>query len=136
MYMAYSNTNTTHTPHRSASTSEGMTFISSYYSKAIVRFVLLAVILGTVFSFGAMVQAYAGDGAAIAKTPVSETSINSSPKAVVQDQVIIQRGDTLWDIASTHKKGSENIRSYVDKLKTINHLTTSSLKEGQVLLLP
>lgn len=135
MYMAYSNTNSTHTPHRSASTSKGMTFNSSY-TKAIVRFVLLAVILGTVFSFGAMVQAYAGDGAAIARTPVSVTSINSSPKAVVQDQVVIQRGDTLWDVASTHKKGNENIRSYVDKLKTINHLTTSSLKEGQVLLLP
>ncbi|WP_261300982.1 LysM peptidoglycan-binding domain-containing protein [Paenibacillus andongensis] len=135
MYMAYSNTNTTHTPHRSASPSKGMTFIPSN-TKAIVRFILLAVILGTVFSFGAMVQAYAGDGAATAKTTVSVTSINSSPKAVAQDQVVIQRGDTLWEIASTHNKGNENIRSYVDKLKTINHLTTSSLKEGQVLLLP
>ncbi|MGO4272758.1 LysM peptidoglycan-binding domain-containing protein [Paenibacillus sp. TAF58] len=135
MYMAYSNTNTKQTPHRSASSSKGMTFIPSN-TKAIVRFILLAVILGTVFSFGAMVQAYAGDGAATVKNPVSVTSISSSPKAVVLDQVVIQSGDTLWVIASTHKKGNENIRSYVDKLKTINHLTKSSLREGQVLLLP
>lgn len=135
MYMAYSNTNTTHAPHRSASTSKGMTFNSSY-TKAIVRFILLAVILGTVFSFGAMVQAYAGDGAANATTPVSVKPINITPKTVAQDQVVIQRGDTLWDIASTHKKSDENIRSYMHKLKTINHLTTSSLREGQVLLLP
>lgn len=135
MYMAYSNTNKTHAPYRSASTSKGMTFHSSY-TKAIIRFILLAVILGTVFSFGAMVQAYAGDGAAIAKTPVSVSSINIIPKAVIQDQVVIQRGDTLWDIASTHKNNDENVRSYIQKLKTINHLTTSSLKEGQVLLLP
>ncbi|KQX67969.1 LysM peptidoglycan-binding domain-containing protein [Paenibacillus sp. Root444D2] len=135
MYMAYTNTNTTNSPHRSASTSKGMTFHSSY-TKAIVRFILLAVILGTVFSFGAMVQAYAGDGAATAKTAVSMTPINITPKAVVQDQVVIQHGDTLWDIASTHKKSDENVRSYIHKLKTINHLSTSSLKEGQVLLLP
>ncbi|MDQ0888690.1 hypothetical protein QFZ81_003778 [Paenibacillus sp. V4I9] len=135
MYMTYSNTNTTHTPHRSASTSKGMTFNSSY-TKAIVRFILLAIILGTVFSFGAIVQAYAGDEAANATTPVSVMPTNITSKAVVQAQIVIQRGDTLWDVASTHKKRDENVRSYMHKLKTINHLTTSSLKEGQVLLLP
>ncbi|SDN83358.1 LysM domain-containing protein [Paenibacillus sp. yr247] len=133
MYIAYSHTNNSRKPHRSASASKGMTPTFGY-TKAIVRFVLLAVILGTVFSFGAMVQAYAGDGAAA--TPVTITSANHISKVVVQDQVIIQRGDTLWNIASSHKKSDENIRSYVDKIKSINHLNTSSLKEGQVLSLP
>ncbi len=135
MYMAYSNTNTTHAPHRSANTSKGMTFNSSY-TKAIVRFILLAVILGTVFSFGAIVQAYAGDGAANATTSVSVKPTTITPKAVVQAQIVIQRGDTLWNVASAHKKNDENVRSYIHKLKTINHLTTSFLKEGQILLLP
>jgi LysM repeat protein len=133
MYMAYSNTNNSRKPHRSASASKGMTFTSGY-TKAIVRFVLLAIILGTVFSFGAMVQAYAGDGAATTSATIPPNNIVS--KDVVQDQVVIQRGDTLWDIASSHKKSDENIRSYMDKLKSLNHLSSSSLKEGQILLLP
>ncbi|WP_171681948.1 LysM peptidoglycan-binding domain-containing protein [Paenibacillus planticolens] len=88
--------------------------------------------MGTVFSFGAMVQAYAASS-----SPTSNNvSTPTVSKVVVQEQVVIQAGDTLWDIAADHKKDGENIRSYVDKVKKKNHLTTSSLKEGQVLLLP
>lgn len=132
MYMAYSNTNQSHTPHRSAITSKRMT--NNVSTKAMIRFILLAVILGTVFSFGAMVQAYAGDGAAT--TPISVAPISKASQIVLQEQIVIQRGDTLWHIASSHKKSGENIRSYMDKLKSINHLSSGSLKEGQVLVLP
>lgn len=83
------------------------------------------------FSFGAMVQAYAA-----ASSPTSSLPNHLDTKTVVQKQVVIQAGDTLWDIAAAHKKSGENIRSYIDKIKTKNHLTTSSLKEAQVLLLP
>lgn len=130
MYIAYSHTNNSRTPHRSTTASKGIA-TKSRYTKTIVRFLFIALILGTVFSFGAMVQAYAA-----ASTPTSSLSNHAETKTIVPEQVVIQEGDTLWDIAATHKKSRENIRSYIDKIKTKNHLTTSSLNEGQVLLLP
>ncbi|UKS28994.1 LysM peptidoglycan-binding domain-containing protein [Paenibacillus sp. HWE-109] len=137
MYMAYTNTTNSRTLHRSANTSKGMTFTSGY-TKAIVRFVLLAIILGTVFSFGAIVQAYAGDPAATTTSTslAKQAVIREVSSIVVPEKIVIQRGDTIWQIASLHKKNRENIRSYIDKIKAINHLTTSSLQEGQVLILP
>lgn len=131
MYMAYSHTNNSRTPHRSTAASTGIA-TKSRYSKTVIRFLFIALILGTVFSFGAMVQAYAA-----ASSPTSNLTNHSATKTVVQEQqVVIQEGDTLWDVAATYKKSGENIRSYIDEIKTKNHLTTSSLKEGQVLLLP
>ncbi|WP_244209319.1 LysM peptidoglycan-binding domain-containing protein [Paenibacillus ferrarius] len=139
MYMAYSNTNHSHLPRRSADASKRMTF-SFGNTKAFVRFFLLAIILVAVFSCGAMVQAYAGDAAT---TSTNTSAVKQSPsnsnqiyRTIVQERVVIQRGDTIWEIASLHKKSGENIRSYIDKIKTINHLTTSALQEGQVLILP
>lgn len=131
MYMAYSQTNQSRTPHRSSTASKGIA-IKASHTKAILRFVLIAVILGTVFSFGAIVQAYAASTTA----PTASASDQTVSKAAVQEKIVIQTGDTLWDIAAEHKKRGENIRSYMDKIKSINHLKTSSLSEGQVLFLP
>lgn len=130
MYMAYSHTNNSRTPHRSTTAFKGIA-TKFRSTKTIIRFLFIALILGTVFSFGAMVQAYAA-----ASSPTSSLPNHLETKTVVQKQVVIQAGDTLWDIAAAHKKSGENIRSYIDKIKTKNHLTTSSLKEAQVLLLP
>ncbi|NQX63223.1 LysM peptidoglycan-binding domain-containing protein [Paenibacillus qinlingensis] len=104
------------------------------YAKLLLRFLVIAVILGTVFSFGAIVQAYAGDGTATVTIPI--TSTQPSAKATPNEKIVVQSGDTLWEIANAHKKKGENTRSYVEKLKTVNHLSSSSLQEGQVLLLP
>lgn len=133
MYMAYSQSNGRTTLQGTAHASKGMT-IKRGYAKLLLRFLVIAVILGTVFSFGAIVQAYAGDGAVTVTTPI--TSTQSSAKATQHEKIVIQSGDTLWEIADAHKKKSENTRSYVEKLKAVNHLSSSSLQEGQVLLLP
>ncbi|OCT14243.1 hypothetical protein A8709_25775 [Paenibacillus pectinilyticus] len=132
MYMAYSQSNTTTTLQGSAHSSKGMT-IKRGYTKLLLRFILIAAILGTVFSFGAIVQAYAGEGASTASTT---PSVQPIAKSTPQVKVVVQSGDTLWDIASSHLKKGENTRSYTEKIKSFNHLTSSSLKEGQVLLLP
>lgn len=131
MYMTYSHTNNSRSLHRSTTASKGLTS-NPRYTKALFRFLIIAVILGTVFFFGAMVQAYAASSSPASGNLPAQTA----SKAVMQEQVVIQAGDTLWDIAVTHKKKGENTRSYVDKIRSKNHLTTSSLKEGQVLLLP
>ncbi len=133
MYMAYSQSNASTTLQGTAHASKGMT-IKRGYAKLLLRFLLIAVILGTVFSFGAIVQAYAGDGTASVPTPIA--SVQPSVKVTQHEKVVIQSGDTLWGIADSHKKKGENTRSYVEKLKTFNHLSSSSLQEGQVLILP
>lgn len=133
MYMAYSQSNATTTLRGTAHASKGMT-VKRGYSKLLLRFLLIAVILGTVFSFGAIVQAYAGDESVTVPTPI--TSVQSSVKVTQHEKVVIQSGDTLWEIAEAHKNKSENTRSYVEKMKALNHLASSSLQEGQVLLLP
>ncbi|TXK85472.1 LysM peptidoglycan-binding domain-containing protein [Paenibacillus sp. N3.4] len=81
-----------------------------------------------------MVQAYAGEGATASSINVSPSS--SSINIKTHEQIVIQQGDTLWDIASSHKNRNEDIRSYILKLKSLNHMTNSALQEGQVLLLP
>jgi LysM repeat protein len=133
MYMAYSQSNGRTTLQGTAHASKGMT-IKRGYAKLLLRFLVIAGILGTVFSFGAIVQAYAGDGTVTVSTPIS--SAQPTAKAIQHEKIVIQSGDTLWEIADAHKKKGENTRSYVEKLKAVNHLLSSSLQEGQVLLLP
>ncbi|MFD0699044.1 LysM peptidoglycan-binding domain-containing protein [Paenibacillus sp. GCM10027628] len=128
MYIAYSHTNNTQPLHRSLHTSKR---IQSKLAKKLLNFILLVVILGTVFSFGAIVQAYAGDGESSAPLKAG-----ASVKVITHEKVVVQRGDTLWKIASSHMNKGENIRSYIDRMYTLNHLGTASLQEGQILLLP
>ncbi|MDR6549655.1 LysM peptidoglycan-binding domain-containing protein [Paenibacillus qinlingensis] len=133
MYMAYSQSNGRTTLQGTAQASKGMT-TKRGHAKLLLRFLLIAVILGTVFSFGAIVQAYAGDSAVTASTPIA--SIQPSAQPIQHEKIVIQSGDTLWDIADSHKNKGENTRSYVERLKSFNHLSSSSLQAGQVLLLP
>ncbi|WNR42278.1 LysM peptidoglycan-binding domain-containing protein [Paenibacillus roseipurpureus] len=100
----------------------------------LLRFFLVAVILGTVFSFGAIVQAYAGEGSTVTSAPTQIVQVSSKASSV--EKIVIQSGDTLWEVASSHKKDGESVRSYIEKLKSVNHLSSSALKEGQVLVLP
>ncbi|MBD0380423.1 LysM peptidoglycan-binding domain-containing protein [Paenibacillus sedimenti] len=130
MYIAYSHTNTTQPLHRSHHVSKQIK-ASAKLAKKLFSLILLVVILGTVFSFGAIVQAYAGDGESSAAVKTG-----TSVKVIPHEKVVVQRGDTLWKIASSHLDKGENIRSYIDRLYALNHLSSSSLQEGQVLLLP
>ncbi|MEW9698841.1 LysM peptidoglycan-binding domain-containing protein [Paenibacillus sp. SI8] len=130
MYMAYSDTHTTLTPHRSQHTMDRLKSTTKHIRKLFV-FLLFITILGIVFSCGAIVQAYAGEG-----QPAVASKGEVLVKAKTNDQIVIQRGDTLWGIASSHMAKGENIRSYIDKIYVINHLQSSTLHEGQVLVLP
>jgi LysM repeat protein len=136
MYMAYSQSSAIGTLQGKAHASKGVK-IKRGNTKFMLRFILIAVILGTLFSFGAIVQAYAGEGSTVTSvTSAPLHSVQTSSNAPVVEKVVIQNGDTLWDIASAHIKSRESVRSYVKRLKAVNHLSTSSLKEGQVLVLP
>ena len=48
----------------------------------------------------------------------------------------VEAGDTLWHIAAARSDPEDDVRSVVREIKAINDLTESSLRQGQVLLLP
>ena len=51
--------------------------------------------------------------------------------------VSVQRGDTLWSIASEHCAGPErSVRSIVKEIRTINDLSSDTIQYGQYLLVP
>ena len=54
----------------------------------------------------------------------------------VYQTVIIEKNDTLWDFAVQYSAEGQDIRSYIQKIRTLNHLTTDTLIEGQYLILP
>lgn len=52
------------------------------------------------------------------------------------EKVIVQPGDTLWQIATTHKPRGKDTRVYIEHIKDYNGLTVSTIRSGDVLILP
>lgn len=51
--------------------------------------------------------------------------------------VSIQKGDTLWDIASRNMSDEyESVEAYVEELKQVNDLTSDQIFTGQYLSVP
>jgi len=46
----------------------------------------------------------------------------------------IEKGDTLWSIASDYVSGTKTISNYVNDLKEINNLQTDCIYQGQKLI--
>ncbi|WP_434309000.1 LysM peptidoglycan-binding domain-containing protein [Hominifimenecus sp. rT4P-3] len=84
----------------------------------IIIFVLLLffILLGGVFVQGKVVEA-------------------NSPEQVKYYSVIkLKSGDSLWSIAQAHCGDQEDIRSYIQEIKAINHIVNErSLKAGSPL---
>lgn len=50
--------------------------------------------------------------------------------------IIVEQGDTLWDIVSQHSNNEVDIREIIHNIKQINSLETSFLYPGQELMVP
>ena len=48
--------------------------------------------------------------------------------------ISIEKGDTLWSIASNYVSGPKTISNYVNDLKAINNLQTDCIYQGQNLI--
>jgi hypothetical protein len=59
-----------------------------------------------------------------------------SDQGDVHQEIVIGSGDTLWSIANEHSKPGESVRAYINKIKELNHLDSSMIKQGQAILLP
>lgn len=68
----------------------------------------------------------------LAGTIVSASAVSDEPQAT--KAVKVQKGDTLWEIASLHCTG--DIRENVFKIRQMNGISHGIIHEGQVLLLP
>jgi LysM repeat protein len=62
--------------------------------------------------------------------------VNASTPEPIPVAYRVQGGDTLWAIAGTVTSPDEDVRNVIGVIKDLNQLETSSLYEGQVLLLP
>ena len=50
---------------------------------------------------------------------------------------VVQRGDTLWDIADRYICGDyPSLGSYISEIMDSNHLENEYIKAGQMLILP
>lgn len=94
----------------------------SWYRKKLLILLAAAVIL--TFVFGAIgVHAIPKDAAC-------------SDEELAYKVITVERGDTLWDIAQTcYRTTDDDIRTYIDKIRRMNHIHGDNLKEGQLLLI-
>lgn len=54
----------------------------------------------------------------------------------VYKNVTVQQGDSLWTIAKEQYGGGADIRQAVYEIRQANDLTSSSLREGQIIRIP
>ncbi len=65
------------------------------------------------------------------------SAATDQPGAPVPTRTVqVHAGDTLWEIAGTMVEPSEDVRSVIGRIKDMNGLSSSSIQQGQVLLLP
>ncbi|MGN0295160.1 MAG: LysM peptidoglycan-binding domain-containing protein [Lachnospiraceae bacterium] len=94
----------------------------SYYRKRLLILLAAAVIL--TFVFGAI------GVHAIPKDTVC------SDEELAYKVITVERGDTLWDIAQTcYRTTDDDIRTYIENIREMNHIHGDNLKEGQLLLI-
>ena len=51
-------------------------------------------------------------------------------------EIIVEPGDTLWNLARQHMPNNTDIRRAVHTLSTLNEIAAHELKAGQTLIIP
>ncbi|OMF15302.1 hypothetical protein BK131_10500 [Paenibacillus amylolyticus] len=51
-------------------------------------------------------------------------------------KIAVSQGETLWSISLEHKPMNMDTRIYIEAIKKVNQLQTTSIQVGQVLALP
>lgn len=71
----------------------------------------------------------------IISTKVIAQKSTSGEKMITS--VRIEKGDTLWSIASKYMSSEyEDINSYINEIKRTNRLTSDTIHEGRYILVP
>lgn len=64
-----------------------------------------------------------------------ESSDQSEP-IVTTETVIVQSGDTLWQLAVQYKPGDWDTRKFVQAIQMVNEMPNSVIRAGDVILIP
>jgi hypothetical protein len=59
-----------------------------------------------------------------------------STSTIVLVPVYVSEGDNLWKLSAEHTDGKMDLRNYIDKVMTINNLSTTNIKPGDLLMFP
>ncbi len=51
-------------------------------------------------------------------------------------EYVVESGDTLWEVAARHTAPGDDVRVVIGQIKAASGIATSSLRPGQVLLIP
>lgn len=102
-------------------TARDVSFSESFTSFVKTRFGKLAVVL-TIFLLG--------------WTGAFSVFAGGTDKPKSEKLLIVQPGDSLWRIASTHKPDRMDTRSYIALISESNRLESPNIQAGDVLSLP
>ncbi len=61
---------------------------------------------------------------------------STSVASGVPQTIVVEAGDTLWNIAKAHAPNDMDFTDYMNKIKRVNEMKSSGLVSGQTLLLP
>lgn len=65
-----------------------------------------------------------------------QKGVACSEDELAYKMITVERGDTLWDIAQTcYRTTDDDIRTYIDNVRKMNHIHGDNLQEGQFLLI-
>ncbi len=64
------------------------------------------------------------------------SAVSAGGSAVETERYLVQRGDTLWELAGERTAPGGDVRPVVDQIRRMNELETSAITPGQTLLLP
>lgn len=62
-------------------------------------------------------------------------TVNGADTGETYTTVIVEKGDTLWDLAEEYNKEGD-IRQYIHRVEMANNITDSTIYEGEILRLP
>ncbi|WP_010273571.1 LysM peptidoglycan-binding domain-containing protein [Paenibacillus senegalensis] len=92
-----------------------------------IRIFIVSALILTMLSGFFIIHVYAND-----QSP-------NEPLVLVEQNYLVTdvaAGDTLWSLANRYVPEGESVRSYMKKIREVNQLTGSLLREGQILYIP
>ncbi len=63
------------------------------------------------------------------------TAAQGADTGEVFKTVVVEKGDTLWDIANANYEGGD-VRQYIRQIRKVNNLSDHTIFEGETLKLP
>ncbi|HHW66864.1 MAG: hypothetical protein PWP07_1590 [Epulopiscium sp.] len=89
------------------------------------RFILLLIFFICVFQFIAVIIYSSTEKEHIRKNPIQK-----------YEQVHIQKGDTLWNIAQQYKPDHQSLNQYVSTIMEFNHMKSDKIYAGDKIVIP